>query len=701
MADRLLNLLADQAGIITEWTDALGQPRSVSPEVQRYLLESLGYPARSEKQIHQSMQELMHTGSLPTLPRLITGDEGSSLYLGDAVSTGTQFRITMTSANSAGEASEETVEGKLDQHLALPSLQPGYHLLEINNRQYTLAIAPRACPDLDRLCGQQNARLWGLAAQLYSLRRPGAFGIGDTGALEDLAKSAAALGADALAISPVHAVSSGGFQDFSPYSPSSRLFLNVFHSAPDLILGQDAFDRAIDRCGLRDTLQRLEALELMDWAAVHAAHSTLLRQLYRDFSATPQALTSDFNRFVKEGGVALEDHCRFEAIHEHRLGQHLDGDWRTWPQGLQDPRHPDVAEFAVDNREDIGFHAFCQWLAARSLQRAQHTAREAGMRLGLISDLAVGANIGGSQTWARQAEFLSGLGVGAPPDIINTRGQNWQLSAFSPKGLREHGFRAYIEMLRANLSYCGGVRIDHVMGLERLWLVPEAAEADQGAYVKYPFQDMLRLLTLEAWRHRTLVIGEDLGTVRPGFRDELSQRNILGMRVLFFEQQEQRFRPSQQWPENTMATTTTHDLPTLQGWFTGRDIHWRTEAGHQSQDTARTQYDQRLEEIDALTERLQHEGYLNHDGHEHSPTAMLDASISFVAATPARLAMIPMEDLMASTEQPNLPGPGHIHPNWRRRWPMAAGQMFNTEEIRQRTQRVNVARTQSKEACHD
>lgn len=699
MTDSLLEQLATSAGIVTEWVDAHGQHQTVPAHIQRGLLRSLGYRVDTDEQIHESLQQQKRADAEHSLPRLITGEEGEPVALGAAVSAGTPYQISLCATAQADESFNEIIDGVLQQDLLLPPLRPGYHQLEINNRRHTLAIAPQACPSPAQLSGRPDARLWGLTAQLYALRRPGGLGVGDTGALEDLAKSAAAHGADAVAISPVHAVSAADFRHFSPYSPSSRLFFNVFHAAPDLILGPEALQQAIEQTQLREALHDLESLTLVDWSAIHDTLSTLFRQLFSNFLGQQHPLLEDFQQFVQHGGVALEDHCRYEAIHQHRLHKHNESSWLAWPAALQDPESADVAEFAAEHRDDINFHAFCQWLSVRSLQRAQQSACDAGMCIGLISDLAVGANIGGSQTWTRKAEFFSGVGIGAPPDLINTHGQNWQLAAFSPKGLQENGFRAYIEMLRANLSYCGGIRIDHVMGLERLWLIPDGASADQGAYVQYPFKDMLRLLTLEAWRHGALVIGEDLGTVQPGLRKALSKRNVLGMRVLFFERQEQEFTPSKQWPANAMATTTTHDLPSLQGWFLGRDILWRSKSGYLTDDQAGTEYAQREWEIGALGERLCREGYL--DGSEQSSTARIDACISFVAATPSQLVMMPLEDLMGSEEQPNLPGPGNIHPNWKRRWPVPAGRMFDNKDVRRRAQLLNESRAGVGEIGHD
>src|SRR5690606_34754428 len=278
---------------------------------------------------------------------------------------------------------------------------------------------------------------------------------------------------------------------------------------------------------------------------------------------------------------ALENHCRFEALHATLLDS--DGHpqhWRDWPEQYRDPNGAEVDRFAREQAHEVSYHAFCQWLIARGLERAQIAARSAGMKIGLISDLAVGADGGGSQAWSRQEEVLATLSVGAPPDILNRAGQNWGICAFSPWGLKANGYRAFIEMVRANLAHAGGMRIDHVMGLMRLWVIPAGEGPENGAYLNYPFDDLLRLLTLEASRHNAVILGEDLGTVPEGLREKLAARNILGMRVLLVEQGDGRFTPAPQWSAHALASTPTHDLPTLACWWKGRDIDWRIRAGH-------------------------------------------------------------------------------------------------------------------------
>ncbi|MFC2972848.1 4-alpha-glucanotransferase, partial [Azotobacter bryophylli] len=284
-------------------------------------------------------------------------------------------------------------------------------------------------------------------------------------------------------------------------------------------------------------------------------------------------------------------------------------------------------------------------------------------------DLAVGAAGGGSQAWSRQDELLNTLTVGAPPDILNRNGQSWGVSAFSPWGLKRHGFHAFIEMLRANLAHAGGIRIDHVMGLKRLWVIPQGGDQRDGAYLHYPQDDLLRLLALESWRHKALILGEDLGTVPEGFREELAERGILGMRVLLFEQDRQgRFHPPPHWPDNALATSATHDLPTLDGWWQGRDIDWRERlqiADTQATEEAR---ETRGRERRALREALAADGGPEADEVLDS-AAMIDACVGFLGHTPAPLVLLPLEDALGLEEQANLPGTVDSHPNWRRRYP--------------------------------
>ncbi|MCY1401378.1 4-alpha-glucanotransferase [compost metagenome] len=318
------------------------------------------------------------------------------------------------------------------------------------------------------------------------------------------------------------------------------------------------------------------------------------------------------------------------------------------------------------------------------------------MSIGLIADLAVGADGGGSQAWSRQDELLASLTVGAPPDILNRTGQGWGISAFSPEGLVRNGFRAFIEMLRANFAHCGGLRIDHVMGLQRLWVIPNGSPPADGAYLYYPVDDLLRLLTLESHRHQAIVLGEDLGTVPDGLREKLIARSMLGMRVLLFEQDNTHFKPILDWPDNALATTSTHDLPTLNGWWHGRDIDWNARLGMVDASGEIEWRQHREREREGLRRALSQDPQ-NFREESHETDQVLDASVRFLGHTRAPLVLLPLEDALGVEQQANLPGTTDTHPNWSRRLPGYSEALLDGADAARRLELLACARLQAAE----
>jgi 4-alpha-glucanotransferase len=466
---------------------------------------------------------------------------------------------------------------------------------------------------------------------------------------------------------------------FSPYSPSSRLFLNIAHIDPAAMFGTQALRGALDALGASDAWTALEAQPLIDWPNGVELRLKVLRKLFERFCSQDRTQRSGsaarFDAFCAHGGRPLEDHARFEVLDAWQRAQLGHTHWREWPAELADPRCAEVDTFAREHWHEIEFHLFLQWLAAVGLAQAQQAARDAGMAIGLIADLAVGCDGAGSHAWSYRDDMLQGVSVGAPPDLFNQAGQAWGLTTFSPRAMRNQGFAAFIDMLRAAFAHAGGLRIDHVLGLQRLWLVPEGARPAEGAYLAYPLADLLRLIALESWRHQAIVIGEDLGTVPPGFRDRLAEHGLLGMRVLWFERTEKGggFRAPVQWGTRSLATTTTHDLPTVACWWQGHDIDWRHRIGQTAprpdgRDPVALAKDARAADRAALWRAFQQAGIAPP---EVAPPPIdnppIDEALAFVSSTPAPLAIYPLEDLLGLAEQPNLPGSVDEHPNWRRR----------------------------------
>jgi 4-alpha-glucanotransferase len=638
MSEQAVRARARAAGLAIDWVDAMGRPQQVKTEALRRILDSLNTP-----QDGSDVRPLVtaRVDARIDLPGLSTeADTPAELVLED----GSVRSVTIR----GGKAATVPAIGKA-----------GYHRLRFAGREITLAVAPARCVTLEEMGA--GRRMWGVAAQVYGLRRAGDGGIGDAGAVRDLAQAAARHGADAVALSPVHSLFAADPERHGPYSPSSRLFLNPLYGDPSIVFGAD---RLASHAAVAD-----EQAPLIDWAAAGAAKFALLRRLFDDFTARDLAagtsLAADFERFVREGGETLREHALFEALHAERPGN-----WVDWPAGW---RQGDAAA--------VRYHLFLQWIAARSFAAAQTAARVAGMRIGLISDLAIGMDRAGSHAWARQSDLLLGLSIGAPPDAFNPRGQDWGLTGFSPRALVARGFEPFLATLRAALAHAGGVRIDHIMGLMRLWLVPRGAPASEGAYLAYPLEDLLRLLALESHRHGAVVIGEDLGTVPPGFRARLRRAGIAGMDVMWFERTRLTYRKPTRWRRDAVAMTTTHDLPTVAGWWSGQDIRTRRALGlgAAGEEAERRQDRGRLWR--AFTAAGTAQGA---PPPVDRPAAAVDAALGYVAQSPAPLMLAPLEDLLALEAQPNLPGTIDEHPNWRRRLAPAAKDLFNAPEVEAR-----------------
>lgn len=687
--DPALSALAAKAGIGEHWTDARQRPQRVSPDTLRLLLEGMGLPAGNAHDIRDSDHRL-GLELRARLPPLVVARSGMAAFLPDCARG--RYRIVCESGQTCdGEVAE-------DGSLVAP-LEPGYHTLQMACGETVLAVAPRQAPALDDLTDGARSRAWGLCAQVYSLRRdarqPGDGGYGDFAAVRELAAAAAAEGADALAISPVHAMFAAQPQRCSPYAPSSRLFLNTLYADPAAILGDDALRRA-----LAELAAPPPAMDLIDWPSAGTWRQRLLRALHRQFRTIgPADVRQRYEAFCVRRGKALRDHAVFEALHAAQAA-HGTGSlpWTQWAAGLRDPDSSEVERYARQHPVEVDFHRYAQWLAAESLDHAQEAARRAGMRVGLIADLAVGDSPDGSHAWSRQADLMPGLSIGAPPDIHNPQGQNWNLAAFSPRAMHAQGYAAYIDMLRAALAHAGGLRIDHILGMARLWLVPDGLAAGAGAYLRFPLRELLALTTLEAWRHRALAIGENLGTVPEGFNLELADHGILGMNVLWFMRQEPDaeappsarslpapFLAAEDWPGQAVAMTSTHDLPTLRGWWAERDIDLRAELNllGGGDDAATLRRNRRMDR-GLLAQAL---------GCAAEPAQPpLEDMLRFVSSSPCPLLLVPMEDLAGELEQPNLPGTVDQHPNWRQRLAASSAACFADPAVQARLQALRTAR---------
>lgn len=695
MNDHHLRELARLCAIAPFWHTHWGEERAVSQHDLVRILNALGSPCTNERELADSRARALQRKASRLRPPLIVMNAGERLRI---PADGVLARIARVTMEDGA-----VVDMHLDEHadgfvLGARLEAPGYHRLLIDERETLIAVAPQRCFTLDDIA--PGARMWGLTAQIHALRMAGDSGSGGFGAVGALAEAAARQGADALAVSPSHALFAADPQHFSPYSPSTRFFLNTAHIDLAATFSQARIAAAINGADIGHEMARLEALELVDWASANAIRRKLHAALFESFNAGAGSdfeLAADFQRFRETSGPLLVDHARFEALHAHYYcADFTRWDWRSWDAEHRDPRSGAVETFARERHREIEFHAFLQWLAVRSQASAQRRAKGGGMRIGLIGDLAVGVNSGGSHAWSRPDDLLDGLSVGAPPDPLAPQGQSWGLTAFSPHGLVESGFAPFIATLRAMMAHAGGVRIDHAMGLARLWLSPAGEDASHGAYVSYPFEDMLRLVSLESQRHRAIVIGEDLGTVPDGFRDRLERAGVYGMRVLQFERDHEGFRQPQHYTRGAVAMSSTHDTPTMVGWWRGRDLEIREQLDLFGAGQSRGGEDNaRAHDRNMMRHAFAQAGASDYAALESGdPELVADAAISFIARTQCALALAPLEDALAENEQPNLPGTVEQHPNWRRRHGPRADMLLEAPRVRARLMEMSRLRDQ-------
>jgi 4-alpha-glucanotransferase len=511
----------------------------------------------------------------------------------------------------------------------------------------------------------RHGRAWGIACQLYGLRSARNWGIGDFADLGLMAEIAGNAGADFLGINPVHALFPLEPGRASPYSPSSRQFLNVLHIAPD---AEPEFAETGETDRARERLRRGD---LVDYRAVAAVKLRKLRDMFATFREKAAGeRKDDWDTFRAERGRPLEDFSLFEALSARFEGAR----WRDWPNDFKGLDRPSVRRFAARNAAEIDFHAWLQWLADRQLARAQARALKSGMRIGLYLDLAVGVAGDGAAAWSRPDLVADGAHIGSPPDPFHTEGQNWSLVPPRPNVLLADGMGPLKAELAANMRHAGAARLDHVMALERLFWVPEGLSPADGGYVHYPFAEMAAAVAEQSRRFGVLVIGEALGTVPKGFRERLAAREIQSYRVLFFEKRRDGgFRRPTAWPRRALACVGTHDLPTLRGWWMGHDLSWRVKAGTVSKEEMPAALEARRAEARRLWQALGAVGLVAAGaGPPRSLGARHVVAVHrYIARGPSRLVAVQLEDALGQVEQANLPGDSTHHPNWRRKMPVA------------------------------
>lgn len=488
-------------------------------------------------------------------------------------------------------------------------------------------------------------RGWLLAVQLYAVRSRRNWGHGDFTDLAALVRLAAEIGAAGIGLNPLHALIWDQPGHASPYSPSSRLFLNP------LYIDVEAIPKWMPELSLVDEVARLRETDLVDYEGVARIKHAALRHAYRNFRESARhERTADLDRFRDERGETLARFVAFEV-----LRRKFHGAWWEWPREWRRPSSGAIADLRKSDADEFGFHEFLQWTADRQLAACAEIARQRGLPVGLYVDMAVGVDGGGADAWIEQDIFLNGLSIGAPPDIYNPAGQDWKLTSYSPNGLAARHFAPLRTVLQSVMRHAGAIRLDHAMGLMRLYLVPGDLGPKNGAYIRFPFEHMLSVVADESRRAKCIVIGEALGTVPEGLVERLSAWGLWSYLVMMFERDwDGTYRAPNRYPVQALATFNTHDLPTFAGWMSGHDLALKRSIGVDPGES------------DAERERSRHElrVVLSSDGGSFIPVA------EFLARTPSRMVSIGIEDVLGLRDQVNVPGTSSQHPNWRRRLPV-------------------------------
>ncbi len=707
-----LHALAAHCGIADEYYDIWGNRHPTSDETRRALLAAMHLPV-PERDAADILRALEDEGWQQPLPPVLIVRCGEKIDIPLSLPAETidaPWRWTLRLENGetrSGELLPRHLPHSEQRRLAsadfwrrskpteffrhvfeLPGIEtPGYHRFELEASSgerdaTTLIVVPPTCFQPEAI--QNDKRVWGPAVQLYGIRSHRNWGIGDFGDLRQLVDLTADAGGGIVGTNPLHALFPDNPVHISPYSPSSRSALNILYldveALPEFAECTDA-QALVASPAFQAQLHALRAAELVDYPSVAAAKRETLDLLWRHFRERHIAQDSEraqaFRRFRELAGKPLERLARFEALQAHFRAQDSSiWGWPVWPEEYRDPDGPAVAAFTTDHADAVSYHAWLQWSADSQLTEIGRQSWRRGLGIGLYADLAVGANPGGADAWSWQGIYADGAYAGAPPDDFNLHGQEWGLPPFVPHRLRAAAYAPFIEMLRANMKHAGALRIDHVMGLTRIFWVPAGQLASEGSYVNYPLEDLLGIVALESQRNQCLVIGEDLGTVPEGFRPRLAEADFLAYRPFLFERSSDgSFKPPADYDRQALVAASTHDLPTLAGLWLGRDIDRRTELHLFPTEELRERIIvERAQDRARLLVALERESLLPEGMGIHPVSvpeltpAIVTAIHAFLARTPCQVLAVQPEDIFGQVEQPNLPGsPDDRHPNWRRR----------------------------------
>lgn len=664
------------AGIAKEYINARGKPEAVSVESQEKLLAAM---------------HILPTATPAPLPPCKVLLIQRQL----ALSVGGRGEFSWQLQTEKGKTYEGVVQG--DNALLLPAgLGEGYHQLHLRQGKKTwtcqLIIAPKRCYEPPAL--KRGEKLWGACVQLYTLRSEHNWGMGDFGDLQRMVAELGKRGGAFIGLNPIHALYPSLPENASPYSPSSRRWLNVLYidvaAVADFQQSEQA-QRWWQQPGTQQDLRAAREADWVDYERVGKLKISGLRHAWTHFSkrASDDEARQDFEGFVADGGESLFNQAVYDALHAAMVKEDAGRwGWPAWPEALQHGNSDAVQQFCRQHQDEVNFWLWLQWLANRQFDDCWQVSQTLNMPVGLYRDLAVGVAEGGVETWCDRELYCLKASVGAPPDILGPQGQNWGLPPLDPHVMKARGYQPFIDLLRANMASCGALRIDHVMSLLRLWWIPYGETADHGAYVSYPVDDLMAILALESRRQRCMVIGEDLGTVPEEIVGKLRDFGIYSWKVLYFEQRKDgSYRSPDNWKRQAMASITTHDLPTLRGFWSLGDLTLGEKLGvYPDKAILNDLVENRQKQKQALLDALHRTGCVPQRYAKRAADREVDDVFKrgvhrYVAESRCALLGLQPEDWLGMQNPVNVPGTTDNYPNWRRKLSTDLAAMFADDGV--------------------
>ena len=728
----LIEQLANLVGFHTSYTGTFGDKVHAKAPAKRALLKAMGFEL-DEVSLVKSIAYLNNSQWTDILPvvhivKLEEQQHAIKISLPKIGSLLLNWKVTPEVGSKTGQEivgvfniedmqaiAETTIEEtQYCQYLLhLPVLEQGYYQFTISfgeaQASCPLIYAPKTC-----FSAQEASvnKVWGYTAQLYSLRSKNNWGMGDFTDLSELVEKSAQQQAATIGLNPLHPLYQHNPAHRSPYSPSSRCFLNPLYIDVTKVqnferctLAQEKVKNDIFQQGIANA----KASTLVDYPAVAKLKFEIAELLFEDFylniSSTSKDecyknMSDEFEHFKQANDTDLQRFATFDALYEYfHLADENSYGWPDWPTNFQDPDSEEVHKFKLSHAKRINYFCFLQWIAHQQLSAVSQQTIDQDMAIGLYLDLAVGCDGSGFDVWSDKEVYVSGASIGAPPDGMNPLGQNWGLTPMNPVALQKQGYQPLVKALRSSMQYAGALRIDHILGLMRQYWVAPGMQADEGVYISFPWDDILRIIALESRRNNCVVIGEDLGNVPEGFSETIQNAGLLSFKVLFFERWESGlFKRPDNFPTQSIVTIATHDTATLSGWWQGRDLQWREQLNLYPNDEAgQADRNARTSERENLIAALDDLQVIDMSKAPQIAPAQMNTELSisvqkYLALSPSHIQLIPLEDVLEISEQVNIPGTIDQHPNWLQKLPVSLEDFAETNSVQEITQAMNIAR---------